>query len=240
MRAKDFVQQLNTQLGQLQAERKPFDEVWRKVAVFESERMTLFDGQLGRDPSQALRRDPRDLDNTCRQAITIFSSGMLSGVSPPSDQWFQLRISDKSGGADLEKYRPVSEWLEQVEKVFRKDFIKKNFYTQQVSSYKHIGLYGMQAMLVGESPKGQGTYYRDVPVDEIYVANDFAGRVNVVFREMNITLQHALQMFGKENLSPQLQKQADEKNANLQDLVTIVHAVIERPLATKISSATMP
>lgn len=227
-RAKDFVQQLNAQFGQLKAERAPFDDVWRKVAVFESERMTLFDGQLGRDPSQALRRDPRDLDNTCRQAITIFSSGMLSGVSPPSDQWFQLRISDKSGGADLEKYRPVSEWLEQVEKVFRKDFTAKNFYTQQVSSYKHIGLYGMQAMLVGESPKGQGTYYRDVPVDEIYVANDFAGRVNVVFREMNITLQHALQMFGKENLSPLLQKQAKEKNVNLQDLVTIVHAVIEK------------
>jgi hypothetical protein len=65
-------------------------------------------------------------------------------------------------------------------------------------------------------------------VDEIYVANDFAGRVNVVFREMNITLQHALQMFGKDNLSPLLQKQAEEKNANLQDLVTIVHAVIEK------------
>lgn len=227
-RAKDFVQQLNTQFGQLKAERAPFDDVWRKVAVFESERMTLFDGQLGRDPSQALRRDPRDLDNTCRQAITVFSSGMLSGVSPPSDQWFQLRIADKSGGADLEKYRPAAEWLEQVEKVFRKDFIKKNFYTQQVSSYKHIGLYGMQAMLVGESPKGQGTYYRDVPVDEIYVANDFAGRVNVVFREMNITLQHALQMFGKDNLSPLLQKQAEEKNANLQGLVTIIHAVIEK------------
>lgn len=227
-RAKDFVQQLNTQFGQFKAERAPFDDVWRKVAVFESERMTLFDGQLGRDPSQALRRDPRDLDNTCRQAITVFSSGMLSGVSPPSDQWFQLRIADKSGGADLEKYRPAAEWLEQVEKVFRKDFIKKNFYTQQVSSYKHIGLYGMQAMLVGESPKGQGTYYRDVPVDEIYVANDFAGRVNVVFREMNITLQHALQMFGKDNLSPLLQKQAEEKNANLQGLVTIIHAVIEK------------
>lgn len=227
-RAKDFVQQLNAQFGQFKAERAPFDDVWRKVAVFESERMTLFDGQLGRDPSQAMRRDPRDLDNTCRQAITVFSSGMLSGVSPPSDQWFQLRIADNSGGADIEKYRPVAQWLEQVETVFRKDFIKKNFYTQQVSSYKHIGLYGMQAMLVGESPKGQGTYYRDVPVDEIYVANDFAGRVNVVFREMNITLQHALQMFGKDNLSPLLQKLAEEKNANLQDLVTIIHAVIEK------------
>lgn len=227
-RAKDFVQQLNAQFGHFKAERAPFDDVWRKVAVFESERMTLFDGQLGRDPSQAMRRDPRDLDNTCRQAINIFSSGMLSGVSPPSDQWFKLRIADSFGGADLGKYGPVAGWLEKVEKIFNKDFIKKNFYTQQVSSYKHIGLYGMQAMLVGESPKGQGTYYRDVPVDEIYVANDFAGRVNVVFREMNITLQHALQMFGKENLSPLLQKLAEEKNANLQDLVTIIHAVIEK------------
>ncbi len=226
-RASDFVQQLNTQFGQLKSERAPFDEIWRKVAVFESERMTLFDGQLGNNPAQGMRRDVRDVDNTCRQAITVFSSGMLSGVSPPSDQWFTLRIADKSGGDDLKKYRPVANWLEQIENLFLKDFTAKNFYTQQVSSYKHIGLYGMQAMLVGESPQ-MGTYYRDVPVDEIYIANDYAGRVNVVYREMRITLQQALTMFGKENLSPCLQALAEDKNANPQEHVTIVHAVMEK------------
>ncbi|MDY0258646.1 MAG: portal protein [Desulfovibrio sp.] len=226
-RASDFVQQLNTQFGQFKSERAPFDDIWRKVAVFESERMTLFDGQLGNNPAQAMRRDVRDVDNTCRQAITVFSSGMLSGVSPPSDQWFTLRIADKSGGDDLKKYRPVANWLEQIERLFLKDFTAKNFYTQQVSSYKHIGLYGMQAMLVGESPQ-MGTYYRDVPVDEIYIANDYAGRVNVVYREMRITLQQALTMFGKENLSPCLQALAEDRNANPQEHVTIVHAVMEK------------
>ncbi|MDY0258500.1 MAG: portal protein [Desulfovibrio sp.] len=226
-RASDFVQQLNTQFGQLKSERAPFDEIWRKVAVFESERMTLFDGQLGNNPAQAMRRDVRDVDNTCRQAITVFSSGMLSGVSPPSDQWFTLRIADKSGGDELKKYRHVANWLEQIENLFLKDFTAKNFYTQQVSSYKHIGLYGMQAMLVGESPQ-MGTYYRDVPVDEIYIANDYAGRVNVVYREMCITLQQALAMFGKENLSPCLQALAEDRNANPQEHVTIVHAVMEK------------
>ena len=226
-RAKDFVQQLNTQLEQLRAERAPFDDVWRKVAVFESERMTLFDGQLGNEPAQAMRRDVRDVDNTCRQAITVFSSGMLSGVSPPSDQWFSLRIADSSGGDDLKKYRPVASWLEQVENIFLKDFAAKNFYTQQVSSYKHVGLYGMQAMLVGESQQ-LGTYYRDVPVDEIFIANDYAGRVNAVYREMRITLQQALTMFGKENLSPCLQRMAEDRHVNPQERITIVHAVMEK------------
>lgn len=226
-RAKDFVCQLNTQLAQLKTERAPFDDVWRKVARFESERMTFFDGQLGNNVDMMLRRDERDVDNTCRQAIGVFSSGMLSGVCPPSDQWFRLKVSDASGGDDLKKYRPVASWLENLEKVFMRDFTQKNFYTQQVSSYKHIGLYGMQCMLVGESPDGE-TYYRDVPVDEIYVANDFTGRVNMVFREMQVTLQQCCQLFGIKNLSPRLQNLASDKAHDPNERVIIVHAVIEK------------
>ena len=227
-REREFVQHLNAMLGQLKAERSPFDDVWRKVARFESDMMNMFDGQLGNNPEIGLRRDPRDLDNTCRQAITVFSSGMLSGVSPASDQWFSLRVSDKSGGADLEKYRPVAQWLEQVEQVFARDFVNKNFYTQQVSSYKHIGLYGMQCMLVGEAPGTGDTYYRDVPVDEIYIGEDYAGSVNTVFREMLITLGQALEVFGKDNLSPMLQRLADQKDVDLSQKITIVHAVVPK------------
>ena len=227
-REREFVQHLNAMLGQLKAERSPFDDVWRKVARFESDMMNMFDGQLGNNPEIGLRRDPRDLDNTCRQAITVFSSGMLSGVSPASDQWFSLRVSDKSGGADLEKYRPVAQWLEQVEQVFARDFVNKNFYTQQVSSYKHIGLYGMQCMLVGEAPGTGDTYYRDVPVDEIYIAEDYAGSVNTVFREMLITLGQALQTFGKDNLSPALQRVVDQKDVDLSQKITVVHAVVPK------------
>ncbi len=225
---KEFVQNLNTTFGVLKSERSAFDDVWRKVAVYESERMTMFDGQLGADVDRMMRRDLRDVDNTCRQAIAVFSSGMLSGVCPPSDQWFSLRIADKSGGDELKKYRPVARWLEEVERVFVKDFTNKNFYTQQVSSYKHIGLYGMQCMLVGEAPGGRGTYYRDIPVDEIYIANDYAGRVNLVFREMRLTLQQAMELFGKENLSACVQRVVDNKDFNPNEKVDVVHAVIQK------------
>ena len=225
---KRHVQNLNTTFGVLKSERAAFDSVWRKVAVFESERMTMFDGQLGNDVDRMMRRDLRDVDNTCRQAVTVFSSGMLSGVCPPSDQWFSLRIADKSGGDDLKKYRPVARWLEEVERVFLKDFTNKNFYTQQVSSYKHIGLYGMQCMLVGEAPNGGGTYYRDIPVDEIYIANDYAGRVNLVFREMQLTIQQAMELFGKQNLSPCVQRMIASKDFNPNEKITVVHAVIQK------------
>ncbi|MDR2056576.1 MAG: head-tail connector protein [Desulfovibrio sp.] len=227
-RASDFVQHLAARFEEMKAQRAPFDDVWRKVAVFESERMNLFDGQRGQqDTWLAMRRDPRDIDNTARQAITVFSSGMLSGVSPPSDQWFSLRVADRSGGDDLRKWRPVAAWLESVETMFARDFTAKNFYTQQVSSYKHIGMYGMQAMFVGSSPE-IGTYYRDIPPDEIFIGNDFAGRVNVVFRELNITLQQAIAMFGRENLSETVQAVINNKYFKPFDLVRIIHAVIKK------------
>ncbi|MDR2820954.1 MAG: hypothetical protein LBB60_10565 [Desulfovibrio sp.] len=226
----EFVTRLNQQLAAMKTERQPFDEVWRLVATFESERMNMFQKPVSaaRDSEYlSLHRDKRDIDNTSRQCITVFSSGMLSGVTPPSDQWFEMRIADGSGGDDLSKWGPVAKWLENVEKIILNDFTQKNFYTQQVNTYKNIGMYGMQCMLIGES-KDIGTYYRDVPPDEIYVQNDFAGRVNCVFREMSVTYQQALELFGKRKLSKTVQKVVDNKEANIFDRMTIVHAVVKK------------
>ena len=226
-RAKDFVQRLNQQFSEMQAQRRPYDAVWRKVAVFESDRMNMFAGTAQDNSYLALYRDPKDVDNTARQAIQIFSSGMLSGVSPPSDQWFTLRVADQSGGDDLLKWRPVAAWLESLEKIFFNDFIAKNFYTQQVSSYKHVGMYGIQCMYVGYDDD-IGTFYRDVPVDEIYVSNDYAGRVNCVFRDMTITVQQAMELFGKENLSPTLREMTRRNDFNPNARIRVVHAVYKK------------
>lgn len=229
--AREFVQKLNQSLTEMKAQRKPYDDVWSKVAVFESERMNMFAGSASTntdgDSYTALHRDNRDVDNTARQAIQVFSSGMLSGVSPPSDQWFTFGIEDQYGGSDLAKYKPVALWLESLERIFLNDFVKKNFYTQQVSSYKHIGLYGIQAMFVGSSEE-LGTYYRDVPIDEIFVSNDFTGRVNVVFREMIVTIQQAMELFGRDKLSPAIQKTISQKEFNPNEKMVLVHAVYKK------------
>jgi hypothetical protein len=227
-RAKDVVEKLCLQFSQMKAEREPWAAVWRKIAVFESERGNMFHGTQAQDASYlALYRNTKDIDNTARNAIQVFSSGMLSGVTPASDQWFRLRVSDASGGKDLQQYRPVAHYLEQLEQVFLKDFVTKNFYTQQVSSYKQIGMYGMQCMNVGFH-EDLGTYYRDIPVDEIYVTNDFAGRVNCVFREMFLSIQQAVEMFGQENMSDGVKKMIRMKQFNPNERIRIIHAVYKK------------
>lgn len=227
-RAADFVEQLNLSLNSMIAQRSPYDTVWQKVAVFLSDRNNMFTGSPTANNSyMALYRDHRDIDNTARKAIQIFGSGMLSGVTPPSDQWFTLRVADTSGGQELRKWKPVASWLESVEKIFAQDFIAKNFYTQQVSSYKHIGLFGMQAMYVGFHPE-VGTYYRDIPIDEIYITNDYAGRVNTVFRDMQISYQQAIELFGLENLSPTVQEQTRTKDFDVTKPMRVVHAVYKK------------
>ena len=227
-RAKEVVTRLNQQFAEMKTQRQPYESVWRKVAVFESERMNMFTGNPTTDDSYlALFRNAKDIDNTARQAIQVFSSGMLSGVTPASDQWFRLRVSDISGGADLQKWRPVAKYIEALEKIFMNDFISKNFYTQQVSSYKQIGMYGLQAMNVGYNEE-IGTYYRDIPVDEIYVLNDYAGRVNCVFREMSLTIQQAMEQLGKENLSNTVKKMINAKEFNPMDKIRIIHAVYKK------------
>lgn len=227
-RARDFVQQLNFQFGSMKSQRSSYDAVWQKVAVFLSDRNNMFTGSPTSDNSyMALYRDHRDVDNTARQAIQTFASGMLSGVTPPSDQWFTLRVADTSGGKELQKWKPVATWLESVEKIFSNDFIAKNFYTQQVSSYKHIGLFGMQAMYVGFNPE-IGTYYRDIPIDEIYVTNDYAGRVNTVFRDMQVSYQQAIELFGLNNLSETVQQLARNKDFDPTKPMRVIHAVYKK------------
>jgi len=228
-RASDFVQQLNSQFGVMEAQRAPYDAVWSKVAMYESEHMNMFTSQPNAhsDTFLALRRDPKDVDNTARQAISIFSSGMLSGVSPPSDQWFRLKVADVSGGEDKYKWRHIASYLEKLERIFMADFTAKNFYSQQVSSYKNIGLYGIQCMYIGYN-SDIGTYYKDISPDEIYVANDYAGRVNCVFRRIQITMQQAIELFGRNNLSVTRQRQIDTPGFDPQSTMDIIHAVYKK------------
>ena len=238
---KHLTQLLTARLSQLKSERQPFDDVWRKVALYESERLTSFSGE-GRAARRAamLRRHGRDLDNTCRQAVTVFAAGMLSGVCPPHEQWFSLRVSEATGGEDLRHFAPVARWLEQVEQMLLRDFAQKNFYAQQVASFKNIGLFGMQCMLVGEDPR-LGTWYRSVPVDEIFITEDATGRVNQVFRQMRLTLAQATQLFGG-RLSPRLARMVHSRRANPQTPVDVVHAVMERgtALTREFESAVSP
>lgn len=212
----------------MQGERAAFEDVWRQVARYLSPTPEIFSGSENRETdSNMMRRDQRDIDNTARRAVQIFAAGMLSGVSPPSDQWFQLAVADKHGGRELSRRPAVARWLENVEGIFRRDFHQKNFYAQQDSSYRSLGLFGMQCMLVGEHDE-RGAYYRDTPVDEIYIAEDYTGKVNCVLRDMRLPLRQAMERFGKERLSPCLRKMAEAKNADLSRRVQVVHAVLPK------------
>lgn len=226
--SKERVRKLIEMFQRMKGERSGFEDVWRQVARFLSPSPEMFSGDAGRErDSNMMRRHMRDIDNTARRAVQIFAAGMLSGVSPPADQWFQLAVADKDGGRELSKYPPVARWLEKVEDIFRRDFHQKNFYAQQDGSYRSLGLFGMQCMLVGEHDD-IGAYYRDTPIDEVYISEDYTGRVNCVFREMLLTVQQALELFGKDKLSPTLQRIAEGKNPDIAQRVSIVHAVIPK------------
>jgi hypothetical protein len=223
---KKRVQDLLSLFSAMKTQRAVYDEVWRHVSMYEAEEQWRFAGSAN-SGEMSLLRDPRVLDSTALHALTVFSSGMLSGVSPPSSQWFRISVSDRSGGEEMKKHPSVAAWIEAVERIFLKDFTQKNFYTQQVNSYRHIGLYGMQAMFVGEDSK-IGTFYRDIHPDEIYVAENTSGSVDTVFREMSIPLRQVVELFGKKNLSKGLQATIDRKNADMTDKITIVHGVLPK------------
>lgn len=226
--SRERVQNLGRMFQAMRSERAGFEDVWRQVARFLSPMPEMFADSAARERDSAMmRRDSRDIDNTARRAVQVFAAGMLSGVSPPSDQWFQLAVADKDGGMELSRRPAVARWLEDLEALFRRDFHQKNFYAQQDSSYRSLGLFGMQCMLVGEHD-GRGAYYRDTPIDEIYVAEDYTGRVNAVFREMRVTLQQALELFGKERLSRTTRRMAEQKSVDLAQRVEVVHAVLPK------------
>lgn len=177
-------------------------------------------------PNQMTRGSPINqhiIDNTGTFAARNLASGILSGKSSPTRQWFKLKF----GHQDSAQTTPVSLWLAECERLMRLVFQESNFYNSIATFYYDLVIFGTAAMLIYEDFHNVINCFNPC-FGEFYV--DINGRYwpCILYREFTMTVAAVVDEFGYENCSTMVKELFDKRGvagANLTKEIIVAHAI---------------
>ena len=163
------------------------------------------------------------LDSTGTLAARNLSSGMMSGVSSPTRQWFRLKINH----IDSTQTSPISLWLAECERLMMLVMQESNFYQAMATVYFDLVIFGTGVMLIYEDFDDLIRCFTPC-FGEYYVDNDGMFRPRTFYREFTLTVDQLVDCFGYDNISSAMQKQYDtgqKAGAQLTRELVVAHAI---------------
>jgi hypothetical protein len=158
-------------------------------------------------------------DATAAYALQTYGSAMESMLTPRTQRWHGLAHEDEDFGED----REIQEYYQKVSSILFTERYRPqaNFSSQANECYMSNGAFGTGPMYI-EDMLGEGMRYRSCHLAEIYIAENFAGIIDMVHRAFKYSARQAYQRFG-DQLPEKIIKCAKGKDA-LQ-MFSFIHAV---------------
>lgn len=172
----------------LENKRAEFVPLWTDIRDFLAPRTARFKGEK---TNSGVRQDLKILDTSPRLAVRTLAAGMQSGVTSPMRPWFRLGTPDPG----LQEFAPVKLWLYSVQQLMLDVFSKSNLYDRLKSNYAVLGTYGTSGFGLDEDERDIIRAY-DYPMGSFMLATDATGRVNTMYRDINMTAWQMVQKFG--------------------------------------------
>lgn len=214
------LQELTRRHDALLQERKSWEPDWRacarqflprKMRLLESGDQTNKGGQLN------------DLiDNTGVYAMRDLVSGLYSILSSPAQPWFLIGLQDEK----MERSPGVRQWLDETQKRMRSIFMRSGFYNAARSLYYELGTFGT-AFMFAVPDDTTGVRFTTLTAGEYALDTNEHGRVDTVFRTMDLTARQVVRMFGHDKCPDNVKRENDSPSTPLQRF-KVVHAVYPR------------
>ncbi len=222
-----LIEAINADHGQLKEKRQSYEAVWNDVIDFLMPRLDKF-GQQPRTPSDRGReRSQRIFDSTAPLALRNFVAAMDSMITPATQFWHRLA----TGNEALNQSTAVKAYLQQVvQTLFAARYRwQGGFVTQVGATYQSIGLFGPGAMMI-EHDIGKGIVYRNLPMNQVWFAENNAGLIDKTHVVWRLTLRQAAARFGRENLSPSMQSVLERNPETERDFLHVVEPRADRDI----------
>ena len=177
----------------MQEARLPFETRWKEIRDFQLPFLGNF-SDAGDETNPARRRDLKIVDSTCWLSVETFGAGIMSGLTPPSRQWFKLGFSQSDTEEDVEAMRI----LDERQKILEHFLHRSNFYNVIHACYMELPF--------GQAPIGifasneTGVRFQNFTVGTYYLAAGAGGRVNTFARKFKMSAEQIVHQFGEKNL----------------------------------------
>ena len=159
---------------------------------------------------------------------------MHGTITSSSTRWFNLRFKN----AVLNDSDEAREWLESAEEMMYMAFARSNFQQEIHECYFDLLCFGTAAVFL-ESDSDDIIRFNSRHIKEIFIAEDARGAINCIYRKFKITAKAAVEKWGLENLSKNIQSLY--KNSPFDD-VELCHIVKPREMydPKKLDKINMP
>ena len=193
-------QKILQRLDELRAARTLVNETWRECFEYSFPMRAIDLATQGQPPGPELNigygrdRQAQLLDSTATDSVRILAAALVGGQFPASSRWFSLLVqnADEAGKA----------WLDIVAEALWKNIHASNFDAAIYECEIDLACAGMFALYIDEDPERGGLLFEQWPLAQCYFASSKpGGRVDIVYRQVEMTAVQAARQYGLEKLS---------------------------------------
>lgn len=214
-----YLQQANGTLAGLRQTRMSWWAYWASLAeVYLPKRYRWF--ITPNQWNRGSQMNAQIIDTTGVKAVQVCTSGMLSGMTSPTRQWFQLGLHDLAALPP----GPVKNWLADCQDRMMRVMAESNFYTCLGQLYMDLIVFGSAAMLVYED-FDQVIRCQNPCLGEFFLLVGPKNTVDGLYREFTLTIDQAVTEFGIDNVSQSTRLAYQTGGALKQNEITICHAI---------------
>lgn len=174
------------------------------------DRMTA--GQRGQ------KRHQKIINGTPLFAANTLAAGMTSGNTSPARPWFRLTTPDPQ----LAEIGAVKQWLFAVESRMREILSRSNFYRVMPTAYRDLGVFGTTCLLALEDDEDV-VRFEHLELGSYWLAQSSRKRIDVLYREFQMTVRQLVQEFGFDACSERVQNMA--RNGQWETWIDVCHAI---------------
>ncbi|MDC0531946.1 portal protein [Candidatus Pelagibacter ubique] len=208
--------ELKNNLSRLMEKRSTWESHWQEIADL----MLPRKAEITKERARGDKRSTQIFDATGIHSLELLAASLHGMLTSSANRWFSLRYKE----AVLNENDEAREWLEDsIDKMYLA-FARSNFQQEIFENYHDLIAFGTSCLMV-EEDEDDIIRFSARHIKEIYIEENKKGLIDNVYRKFKLTVDQAMQKFGPENLSKEIN---NTHKSNPYDEVEICHIVRPR------------
>ena len=172
------------------------------------------------------RRTEHIFDGTAMQAARGLANALSSMLRPEGEQWVFIRAADD----ELNEQDEVRAWLARAEERLLSAMFNPKARLREAlgEADGDLVVFGSAIVFTGRSKDLSRLTYRSVHLKDGLVGRDSEGNPDTMFREQRLSILQAVDRFGMDALSDEVQRRATARQ-NLDEKIVFDHIITPRP-----------
>ena len=217
--AKCEFEQVQQRLMYLKEKRSSWEPLWERIRSYVFPDAGRFDSRKRDDGND---RYSLICDAVAVDALDTLAAGMQSGISSPARQWFKLTTNDPK----LDESFEVKQFLEDSQRAMEMLFARSDVYRALHTTYTEMAAFGVAATLMMRGEKPGTLDCIPLTIGEYWLAEDYRGRVDTLYREFRMTAIQMVHCWGKEAVRDAVRNAYEQ--GRMYDEFTVIHAIEPR------------